>query len=219
MERGGLIELALGDLVKLPDGEIGGLGTLPDGEIGGLGTLPDGEIEGLGSNGVDGNVLGTLVKLGLGDLVEALEPEDSGLERLLDGVLLLAALVDDRPTEGIGFVIPAKGVAMLAIVQEAGVGVAVVVDAERVTLQPVLTVVLVVQLLEKSGVPEDLPVLIGVQETTLLVTVVVGQDEAVVVVSVGVTLQPVATSVLVVQLSVRMGVPELIVLVTDVHET
>lgn len=110
---------------------------------------------------------------------------------------------------------------MLAILQEAGVlvGVAVVVDAEGVTLQPVLTVVLVVQLLEKSGVPEDMPVLIGLQETTLLVTVVVGQDEAVVVVSVGVTLQPVATSVLVVQLSVRMGVPELIVLVTDVHET
>ena len=120
---------------------------------------------------------------------------------------------------GMGSVRVAKGLAVEAILQDDGVVVAIVDDEEGVALQPVTTDVLVTQLVLYNGVPELVVVGTGVQETQLSVTVlVVHSAVAVVVVSVAVTVQPLATEVLVVQLSVRIGVPDEVPLVTDVHE-
>jgi hypothetical protein len=135
-------------------------------------------------------------------------------------------LVDEAPVEeevsatsGIGSVSVANGLALMAIVQEEGVAVAEVDVEEGVALQPITTDVLVVQLLLKTGVPDLVVDVTGVHDTQLLVTVlVVHSAVAVVVVSVAVRLQPVCTDVLVLQLSVRTGVPEVAPPVTEVHE-
>lgn len=168
-----------------------------------------------------------LVGVLLGEaLEEALEEavDEVAVTELLDAGRLL--VVNVLPgvevvsgASGMGSVSVANGLAVTAMVQAEGVVVAKVDVEEGVALQPVTRDVLVVQLLLYSGVPELVLVGTGVQDTQLSVTVlVVHSEEAVVVVSVAVTLQPLSTEVLVVQLSVRTGVPDAVPLVTDVHE-
>jgi hypothetical protein len=169
--------------------------------------------------------LGVLVGVGLLDDGLGETVDELGTIGLLDAGRLLVPEVLPGVEEvvsgasGMGSVSVAKGLAFTAMVHAAGVVVAKVDEDDGVALQPVATDVFVVQLLLYNGVPERVLVVTGVHDTQLLVTVlVVHSGVAVVVVSVEVRLQPLSTDVLVVQLSVRTGVPDDVPLVTDVHE-